>query len=154
MRKLCLVLSIISLACQQSRPKKVISNSEILFRKDLELSILNQEDTLISGLAIELADDPFERQTGLMYRQEMDSLEGMLFVFEQEAMRAFYMKNTYLSLDILYVDESKKIVDIIKNTNPLSEESLPSKKPAKYVLELRARAVEQWGLAIGNRLDF
>jgi uncharacterized membrane protein (UPF0127 family) len=78
----------------------------------------------------------------------------MLFVFEDELPRSFYMKNTRISLDLIFINENKKIVSFQKNAQPFDERSLPSNAPAKYVLEVNAGLVDTWGLIIQDSISY
>lgn len=141
-------------ACTKSS-KKTIQQTEIAFKKEGELSIFNtKNDSLRAKLNIEIADTNFDIQTGLMYRNNMKKSNGMLFVFEDEKERFFYMKNTRIPLDIIFVNTKKHIVSFQENTSPLNEESLPSSVPAKYVLEVNAGLVNHWQLNIGDSLHW
>lgn len=100
----------------------------------------------------ELARSAGERRLGLMYRKELGQQQGMLFIFPSEREQSFWMKNTYLELDIIYIDEDFKIVSIVHKAVPLSETGLKSDGPAKYVLEVVGGMAKQWGLAKGNTL--
>lgn len=85
---------------------------------------------------IEIADNDAERQMGLMNRSFMNNSQAMLFIFDVEEPQAFWMKNTIIPLDIIYVNSNKEIVSIAANTEPYSEKSLPSGRPAIYVVEV------------------
>ncbi|POF29280.1 DUF192 domain-containing protein [Roseibium marinum] len=87
---------------------------------------------------VEVAENDRERARGLMFRQEMAAGHGMLFIFEGEGDRYFWMKNTPLPLDIIYISAAGRIVSIAADTTPFSEAAIPSGKPARYVLELNA----------------
>lgn len=126
---------LISLLMCESPPKK-IATKPIVFKKDAVVVLLNQKKDSITSLDIELASTDYERQTGMMYRTEMDPNQGMLFVFDKAQPRSFYMKNTPLSLDILFLDETQTIFKIVENAQPNSIENINSEAPAKYVLEL------------------
>lgn len=89
-----------------------------------------------------------------MYRQTMQQNQGMLFVFPDEQIRTFYMKNTFLPLDIIYINANKEIISIVKNARPMDETSLPSEKPAKYVLEINAGLTDAWGIEIGDHISY
>ncbi len=89
-----------------------------------------------------------------MYRTSMEENQGMLFIFSAEFPRNFYMKNTYIPLDIIYLDQHKKIVSFQENAVPLNEEGLPSEIPAMYVLEVNAGMAEKWLLEIGDTISF
>lgn len=140
-----------------TKPSKPMHSqaSEPVFRKDGELRFfaLPQRE-LQQKISIELADEEPERQQGLMYRRTMENLQGMLFVFEDEDFRGFWMKNTPLSLDIIYVDGQQRIVSISHNTVPFSEETLPSGAPAKFVVEVNAGFCEQHAIEPGDSIAF
>lgn len=138
----------------QHTPKKIPEeNYAPTFTKEGELWIVQEQDTL-AFVDIEIAEDPAERSYGMMYRKEMDPNTGMLFIMDREQRQSFYMKNTYVPLDILYINSAKEIVDIKHNAKPLDESSLPSDRPAKYVLELYGGYCNQNGIAEGAMIDF
>ena len=124
------------------------------FNKEGELSFLDQNDKVITGIDIEIADDDYQTQRGLMYRRSMKEDRGMLFIFPDEEERSFWMKNTYLALDILYINSSKEIVSIVENVAPKSEESIWSGAPAKYVVEVVAGFVGMHQIEVGDRFTF
>lgn len=102
---------------------------------------------------LEIARTERERADGLMFVEEINDNQGMLFVFEEENPRSFWMKNTYISLDILFLDKDLRVVKIIENLEPLREwPYYNSDFPAKYALELKAGAVEKNSLEIGDEL--
>ncbi|PNQ73419.1 hypothetical protein C1T31_07870 [Hanstruepera neustonica] len=134
---------------------KTVSQKKVTFKKEGELQILKaSNDSLIKILDIEIADNEFETQTGLMYRESMNENHGMLFVFDDSRPRSFYMKNTRFPLDIIYLDDKKTIVSFQENAQPLNENSLPSNAPAKYVLEVNAGLVKQWNLQVGDKITY
>lgn len=134
--------------------KKDIKQTVISFKKEGELTILKVADSTKINLDIEIADTDFDVQTGLMYRDSMEKNQAMLFVFDDEQERYFFMKNTKIPLDLIYLDATKKIVSFQKNARPMDETSLPSNAPAKYVLEVNAGLVDTWSLAIGDRITY
>lgn len=95
---------------------------------------------------IEIAKSPEEWRKGLMFRQKLAPNEGMLFWGEETEPRSFWMKNTYVSLDILFLDENGKILHIAENATPLSETPIPSTKPARHVLEILGGRSKELGL--------
>ena len=127
-----------------------ITPDDIQFTKDGELSIF-KNDSLIQTIDVEFAKNEMERSLGLMYRSSMDEHQGMWFIFPEEAPRSFYMRNTEISLDIIYLDKDKKVVSIAKNARPYDETSLPSEKPAMYVLEINGGLADKWGIDKGDR---
>jgi uncharacterized membrane protein (UPF0127 family) len=78
----------------------------------------------------------------------------MLFIFENEKPLYFYMKNTYIPLDIIYINAQKKIVSIAKNAVPLDETTLPSDYPAKFVLEVNAGLTDRFEIKPGLSVDW
>ncbi len=144
-------LSIGVISCKEK--PKTVKQTEVSFKKEGELTIFKTDSTSIK-LDIEIADTDYEIQTGLMYRNTMLSNRGMLFVFDNEEMRYFYMKNTKIPLDLIFIGSDKKIVSFQKNAKPFDENSLSSKGPAQYVLEVNAGLVDQWGLTIGEQVEF
>lgn len=129
-----------------------LSETPIAFTKEAEGAIYKGDSLLVDQLNIEVADTPYERQTGLMYRESMKENQGMWFVFKEEAPRAFYMKNTLFTLDIIYADKAGKVVSIIKDADPLDESSLPSEGPAMYVLELNGGSCDKWNIEVNDSI--
>ncbi|UZO80835.1 DUF192 domain-containing protein [Aquimarina sp. ERC-38] len=136
---------------------KEIKQTKIEFQKEGELIIYSKQDSIfkqIKNLDIELAEDEYEQQTGLMHRTSIKNNQGMLFIFDNNEVRSFYMKNTLIPLDIIFVNDQNYIVSFQKNTQPLNEQSLPSEVPAKYVLEINTGLVDQWKLKAGDSISF
>ncbi len=141
------------LSCAEESKDSSIETPEISFQKEGELYLLKSGDTL-QKIAIEFAESDYERQTGLMYRKSLGENEGMLFVYPSEAMRSFYMKNTYIPLDIIFYNKDSAAVSFQENAKPLDETSLPSKVPAQFILELNAGKVKEWNIEVGDKIDF
>lgn len=133
--------------------KKVVKQTVITFKKEGELTIIKSDSTKVN-LDIEIADTDFDIQTGLMYRDSMKKNQGMLFVFNDFKERYFYMKNTHIPLDLIYIDDAYKIVSFQKNAKPFDESSLPSNTPAKYVLEINAGLIDAWALSVGDIINY
>lgn len=135
--------------------KKTVKPVVVNFKKEGELILKKAKtDSIIKSIDIEIADDAYQTQTGLMYRDSMEDNQGMLFVFPEAELHTFYMKNTKIALDIIYIDADKKIVNIQKNAKPFSENSLPSSAPAQYVLEINAGLSDQWQLEVGDQIEY
>lgn len=152
-----LVLSLFAFnGCNNSSKSESVSlTKEITFTKQGELVLKKAtSDSIVATLDIEIADNDYKTQTGLMYRTSMKEKQGMLFVFPNEQPRAFYMKNTEIPLDILYFNSKMVLIDFHENTTPLSEKSIPSSGPAKYVLEINAGLSEKWGIERGDTFEF
>jgi uncharacterized membrane protein (UPF0127 family) len=104
---------------------------------------------------VEIADTGQKQALGLMFRDSLPDDHGMIFVFPREAMRAFWMKNCRIPLDILYFDKDLKLVSMSENTPPCTTPrcpSYPSAGPAKYVLELNAGKAAELGVQTGDVL--
>lgn len=125
------------------------------FKKEGELSFLafNSSKTF-KQIDIEIADNEAEIQQGLMFRTSMSYEEGMLFIFEQDRPRSFWMKNTAIALDVIFINEALEIVSIQKNTIPYSEEPIPSNNPAKFVLEVKAGFCDTYGVEAGQKITY
>ena len=89
-----------------------------------------------------------------MYRDQLKENHAMLFIFPTEEYKSFYMKNTRIPLDIIYIAADSSIVSFQKNAEPFKETSLPSEAPVKYVLEVNAGLSDSWKLEKGNRIRF
>lgn len=101
------------------------------------------------AFSIEIADDPDERSRGLMFRQEMDNDHGMLFVFEESQPVGFWMKNTPLPLDLVFIGEDGKVRAIEKG-EPFSEAPIAPGEPVQFVLELNAGTAAEAGIENGD----
>ncbi len=121
--------------------------------KEGEVVFLRGEKRL-RKIDVEIAENDAERAKGLMFRPYLSDSVGMLFVFEQAEPQAFWMKNTMISLDIIYVDSNKKIVSIQKKAKPYSEESLPSFGNAQYVVEVNGGYCDKYDIQVGDTVVF
>lgn len=151
---LAVVLSAAFMGCREE-PKKAITTEPITFTREGELEIYRgATDSLLTRLDIEIAESDYEIETGLMYREKMDTNQAMLFIFPDVAFHSFYMKNTLIPLDIIFIDEGLNIVNIRENASPLDESGIPSGLPVQYVLEVNAGLSETWGIQLGDRVVF
>jgi len=149
-----LSMTLQSYSCKDTPENKNLTK-EVTFTKEGELTLKKAtNDSIVAILDIEFANTEYETQTGLMYRKTMLNDRGMLFIFKNEIMRSFYMKNTEFALDIIFINSDHEIVNIQKNTKPFDKASLPSDAPAKYVLEINAGLSDQWGLEAGDLIEF
>lgn len=102
-------------------------------------------------LFLEIASTPQARARGYMFRENIKKDEGMLFIFEDEEYREFWMKDTPTSLDIIFLDKEFKVINFYKETQPnQTNETYPSGKPAKYVLETRSGFVDRANVSNGD----
>lgn len=148
------VFSLVFFSCKEDA-KKTISTQEIEFTHEGNLNVYsNTIDTLKTKFDIEFAETDYETQTGLMYRKGMKNNQAMLFIFPDETIHSFYMKNTEFSLDIIYIKEDMTIASMQENAQPFNEASLSSMAPIKYVLEINGGLAETLGISIGDRISF
>ncbi|WP_158598446.1 DUF192 domain-containing protein [Notoacmeibacter ruber] len=121
----------------------------VLSTDPVPVTVDGREDIAIM---VEIATTPAEAAAGLMYRKEMEDDHGMLFVFDRSSKRSFWMRNTLMPLDIIFVGEDGK-VDSIRRGKPLDETPLGSDGTAKFVLELKAGQAEEFGITKGTVLN-
>lgn len=110
------------------------------------ISIVDGQGDIIAKFDVEIAATDQERAAGLMFRTDLPKDRGMLFSFDDESLRFFWMKNTPTPLDIIFADENGRIVSISKNTVPFSTNALPSGLPAKYAFEIHAGLSNQYDI--------
>jgi uncharacterized protein len=108
----------------------------------------------VRPFAIELAVTDEERATGLMNRKEVPEGRGMLFDFKHEQMVSMWMKNTLVSLDMIFIKDDGRIARIAENTEVLSERIIPSGAPVRAVLEVVAGTAKKLGIAPGDRVGY
>ena len=149
-----LITAMVLISCDKDSEKEKIDTEPIVFNKEGELSISKPNGELVQELDIEIADNDFERETGLMYRESMADDQGMLFIFEDSKPRSFYMKNTEIPLDIIYFGSDSTAVSFQKDAEPNDLTALPSNEPAQFVLEVNAGLADEWGLEVGDKIDF
>lgn len=130
------------------------TDKEPEFRQDGHLDFLRKEAggsmTTLASIKIEVADEPTEMAQGLKYRSSMRDDEGMFFIFPLEGPQSFWMQDTKISLDILYVNNALQIVHIAPSTVPFSEVGIPSVKPARYVVEVNAGFCAERDIRVGD----
>jgi uncharacterized membrane protein (UPF0127 family) len=102
--------------------------------------------------SVEMATTEEEKTTGLMYRKELADGKGMLFDFSPEQQVSMWMKNTYISLDMIFIRADGRILRIAENTEPMSTRIIPSGGLAKGVLEVIAGTAQKYGIAPGDRV--
>lgn len=124
------------------------------FTKEGELTFTDSLGTLKAKIDLEIADNDYERQLGLMNRKEMKENEGMLFIFPRQDYQSFWMRNTLISLDMIFVNQQKKIITIHKNTKTLSDQSYPSSEPSMYVVEVLAGFTDKHNIQVGDKIDW
>jgi len=129
-------------------PKSCKGQPEIKPLEPLQL----KTDKGLTSFQVEIADSEMEREYGLMCRRSLAPDRGMLFLFSREAPQMFWMRNTLIPLDIIYIGANGRVVSISRNVQPLDESGAPSAGPAKFVLEIAAGRAAQLGLLPGDRV--
>ncbi len=145
-----------ALACSntEKQPAQPDKPKGRVITPEAQLSFVDNDGNTISTIDVALADEQLERNQGLMDVRSMGADEGMLFIFEEERPLSFWMANTPLSLDIMYVNSDSTIVRIYSNTTPFSETTLPSDAPAIYVVETNAGYAVAKGITEGMKIRF
>lgn len=110
-------------------------------------------EVLISTVKVAIADDDLSRSEGLMDVHNLPADSGMLFIFEGDQPRSFWMANTPLSLDIIFANSEMEIVRIHRNTPPYSHEQIRSELPAMYVVEVNAGYTLRYDITEGMRIS-
>jgi uncharacterized membrane protein (UPF0127 family) len=142
-------------SCNHTEKQMQHATTAIEFKKEGQLTFVNEAEGFpITNIDIEIAEDDRARALGLMHRYSMKADQGMLFIMDKEETQSFWMKDTYIPLDILFVNSSMVIVKIQRNNQPFSQQSIPSIQPAKYVVEVVAGFCNKHDIKEGDRIDF
>jgi uncharacterized membrane protein (UPF0127 family) len=105
-------------------------------------------------IGVEIADTPAKRTLGLQYRQELAEDRGMLFLFPAEKIQSFWMKDTPISLDMIFIGSDRKIVGIVHEAVPFSTASLSVPSPSQFVLEIKGGLSRKKGITVGDAVRF
>lgn len=138
-----LEISIFS-ACTFSNQPLQVNQPPSMIRKDGILDFVCPNASIKASIAIEIAETPETQMQGFMGRSALDDSSGMLFVFERIEPQKFWMKNTPIPLDIIFIGADGCIVNIVESTTPMSNQRYRSKGPIKYVVEVRAGFVKRF----------
>ena len=143
-------LVLICLSPVQAQAENSVPEQLVGWKQELiEIEKVRGENVVINAY---IADTPAKRAQGLMHVTDLPENAGMLFVFSQPRQVSMWMKNTAISLDILFLNPNGRIVKIQKNAKPLSLANIPSHAKVKWVLELNAGVAEKLNLRPGDRL--
>jgi uncharacterized membrane protein (UPF0127 family) len=131
-------LSVLCSACAQSGIKGVFVDSA--------------SGAPTKEFSMEVCASDSERARGLMFRKSLEDLKGMIFIFPEEREHSFWMKNTYIPLDMLFIAKDLTVVGILENVPPLTETLRTVGKPSMYVVELAGGVTRKFGIKVGDRL--
>ena len=149
--------TIVFMGCETQSASREVGTTEekvnIPFRKDGTLDLIRGDETYLT-LDIEIAEDDSSITRGLMQRSSMPDLSGMLFLMPEDKKQSFWMSNTTISLDIIFINGEREIVHIAKYTTPLSPDSVPSQYPAAYVVEVIAGFTDTHGIIEGDKIGW
>jgi uncharacterized protein len=148
-----IVIVILYLIISQAA-KKNNTDEEFVFKKQGELTFYSKDGNPVTNIDIQIAATDYDRELGLMFRKSMAENEGMLFIFPYSQIQNFWMKNTFISLDMIFADTAKQIVTIRKNTKTMSEQSYTSTEPAIYVIEVNAGFCDKHGIKVGDKINW
>ncbi len=132
----------------------VVSGSVSVASDDNHELIIRTSDGRKLDFTIELATTPEQRRQGLMFRQNLAPRHGMLFDYHSDRQVSFWMKNTYIPLDILFISSGGKIIRIHRNAEPHSTSMIASGSAVRAVLEINAGETERLGIREGNTVQF
>ena len=150
-----LLLPLIFLSCsEQEKTKDNPKNTGRTLTYEKSVAFLDTNEDTLTTIDVAIADNDQERNQGLMDVRNMPSDKGMLFIFDENQPRSFWMANTPLSLDIMFVNESFEIVRIHQNAQPFSEKSFESEEPAKYVIETNGGFSVSHDIQEGTKVSF
>ncbi len=125
------------------------------FTKQGELQFLDgNSGALLKAIDIEVKQDDYGRQQGMMWRRSMEDNQGMLFIMERAEPQSFWMLNTFISLDIIFVDESFQILNIREKVPPETLDPQPSTGNALYVVEVAGGFCQKYGVKAGDKISF
>ena len=132
----------ISISCEAQflKKEKIVIENKLSKNKDFFL--------------VELAKNEYERKKGLQCKKYLKKNEGMLFIWSDEDYRSFWMKNTVIPLDLIFINSSLEVIEVYFDAKPFSEKLIRSKKKAKFVLELNVGVFKQLGFNVGDRIIF
>lgn len=128
------------------------ASASLAFKKDA-LSI-KSADGKTHSFSIELAETKEQQAEGLKHRKELAENYGMLFVFEEDTYVEMWMKDTFISLDILFLDSHGKVIYIAAKTKPDSTEIISAKRDARGVFEIAAGLAEKKGIKVGDQVVY
>lgn len=145
---------ILSSGCGSEERNLPTIETEASFRKDGTVTFHHPSGDTIATIDVEIADTPTAQARGLMGRRSLPPQSGMLFVFEETDTTGFWMRNTPLPLDIIFIDRDGRIINIAERTTPYSDSLILPEAPRQYVVEVRAGYADRLGLTDSTRMTW
>jgi len=127
-----------------------VQDEPVSARQEVHLAREGAEPIVVR---VQVADDDFDRARGLMFRRHLGPDEGMLFVYEEPMRLTFWMENTFIPLDVLFIDEELRIIGIVTDTVPLSHDPIEVDQPSQYILEVNAGFARAHGIEPGGQIE-
>jgi uncharacterized membrane protein (UPF0127 family) len=103
---------------------------------------------------VEIARTPTETERGLMYRDRLGPDAGMLFLFDREEPRSFWMRNTYIPLDMIFITKERRVLGVVERAEPMTDKQRSVPGASQYVLEVVGGYAEQHGIVPGTHVEF
>lgn len=153
LRLVGLVLCLLLAGCEAENDLPTL-RTDVAFRSDGTLSFLTSSGDTVATIDVEIAETDEARTRGLMGRRSLPPGSGMFFIMDASDTTGFWMRNTPLPLDILFVAPDSQIINIAKRTTPFSEAVIRPTAPKKYVVEVRAGFTDRQGITDGMRIDW
>ena len=144
-----LLLFMTTVACASSDAQDPTTSGEL--PKGLVTFMTAEHDV---NVQVEIAADAESRRVGLMHRESLGETDGMVFVFPEEKVQSFWMQNTLIPLDMIFLSAERVVLGLIENAEPLTTTSRSIGVPSKYVVEVNVGFARQQGIAAGTRAEF
>ncbi len=150
-----LIAAVILFLVITNLPKKESTDKEFMFRKDGELTFIDSSSNSVKAkIDIQIADNDFDRELGLMFRKSMEENQGMLFIFPADTIQNFWMRNTFIPLDMIYINSKNDIVTIRHADKTLSDQTYSSTAPAMYVIEVNLDFTNKYKIKVGDKISW
>jgi uncharacterized membrane protein (UPF0127 family) len=122
-------------------------------RNQPEVTVSTKQGRAVT-FKVEIADTPSKREIGLQYRRDLAPDRGMLFLFPEEREQSFWMKNTPIALDMIFINKERKVVGIVEQAVPFSLDSRSVGAPSQFVLEINGGLARRHGIGSGDAVRF
>ncbi len=148
------IIVIILILVISNLTKKKTTDSEYMFKKQGTLTFIDSTGNVKTKIDIQIADNEFDRELGLMFRKSMLENQGMLFIFPNETIQNFWMRNTFIPLDMIFINSKREIVTIRHADKTLSDQTYSSTAPAQYVLEVNLGFANKYDIKVGDKITW